>query len=109
MTVNLSMFAGVGAQLFDDNGVPLSGGKLYSYAAGTTTPQATYTTSVGNVAHTNPIILDSAGRVPSGGEVWLTDNVNYKFVVKKLLSGARKCGKIYCHLKPPNCQQPRTY
>jgi hypothetical protein len=82
MTVNLSMFAGVGAQLFDDNGSPLSGGKLYSYTAGTTTPRATYTTSVGNVAHTNPIILDSAGRVPSGGEVWLTDNANYKFVVK---------------------------
>lgn len=82
MAVNLSMFAGVGAQLFDNNGVPLSGGKLYSYTAGTTTPQATYTTSAGNVAHTNPIVLDSAGRVSTGGEIWLTNAVNYKFVVK---------------------------
>jgi len=82
MSVNLSMFAGAGAQLFDANGTPLSGGKLYSYTAGTTTPLATYTTSAGNVAHTNPIILDSAGRVPNGGEIWLTNNLNYKFVVR---------------------------
>jgi hypothetical protein len=82
MTVNLSMFAGVGAQIFDNNGVPLAGGKIFSYQAGTTTPQATYTTSAGNVARTNPIILDSAGRIPSGGEIWLTDAQNYKFVLK---------------------------
>lgn len=50
------------AQFFDDNGDPLSGGKLYTYAAGTTTPKATYTTAVGSVENTNPIILDSAGR-----------------------------------------------
>jgi parallel beta-helix repeat protein len=81
MTVNLSMFAGVGAQIFDSNGVPLAGGKIFSYQAGTTTPQATYTTSAGNIAHTNPIILDSAGRVPSGGEIWLVDGQSYKFVV----------------------------
>lgn len=81
MTVNLSMLAGAGAQFFDNNGDPLSGGKVYTYAAGTTTPQATYTTSAGNVAHANPIVLDSAGRVPSGGEIWLTDTVSYKFVL----------------------------
>jgi hypothetical protein len=82
MTVNLSMFAGVGAQLFDNNGTPLSGGKLFTYTAGTTTPRATYTTSAGNVAHTNPIILDSAGRVSTGGEIWLTGGVSYKFVLR---------------------------
>jgi hypothetical protein len=82
MTVNLSMLAGAGAQFFDNNGVILSGGLLYTYAAGTTTPQTTYTTSAGNVAHTNPIVLDSAGRVASGGEIWLTDAVAYKFVLK---------------------------
>lgn len=81
MAVNLSMLAGAGAQFFDNNGNPLAGGKLYTYAAGTTTPQATYTTSAGNVAHANPIVLDSAGRVPVGGEIWLTDAVNYKFVL----------------------------
>lgn len=80
MAVNLSMLAGAGAQFFDNNGVILSGGKLYSYAAGTTTPQVTYTTAAGNVAHTNPIVLDSAGRVPSG-EIWLTDALAYKFTI----------------------------
>ena len=82
MAVNLSMLAGAGAQFFDNNGVILSGGLVYTYAAGTTTPQATYTTSAGNVAHTNPIVLNSAGRVASGGEIWLTDAVAYKFVLE---------------------------
>lgn len=81
MTVNLSALAGAGQQFFDNNGNPLSGGKLYSYEAGTTTPQTTYTTAAGNVAHSNPIILDSAGRVPSG-QIWLTAGLNYKFVLK---------------------------
>jgi hypothetical protein len=81
MAVNLSAFGGVGWQFFDNNGVILSGGLIYTYAAGTTTPQATYTSSTGNTAHTNPIVLDSAGRVP-GGEIWLTMTLNYKFVLK---------------------------
>jgi hypothetical protein len=80
-TVALSVFGGVGAQFFDNNGVPLTGGKIFSYQAGTTTPLATYTSSSGAVAHTNPIILDSAGRVPSGGEIWVALQL-YKFVLK---------------------------
>lgn len=50
------------AQFFDSNGDPLAGGKLYTYAAGTTTLKATYSTSSGATANTNPVILDSAGR-----------------------------------------------
>ena len=80
MTVNLSALAGAGQQFFDNNGVPLAGGKLYSYAAGTSTPQATYTSASGATAHTNPIILDSAGRVATG-EIWLTAGSNYKFAL----------------------------
>jgi len=80
MAVNLSPVGGVAQQFFSNNGVPLSGGLLYTYAAGTTTPQTTYTTSAGNIAHTNPIILNSAGRVP-GGETWLTVGLTYKFVL----------------------------
>lgn len=80
MTVNLSALAGAGQQFFDNNGVILSGGKLYSYAAGTTTPQATYTSSSGSTAHTNPIVLNSAGRVATG-EIWLTSGVAYKFAL----------------------------
>jgi hypothetical protein len=77
---NLSSFAGAGAQFFDDNGSPLTGGKVYTYAAGTTTPLATYTTSAGTVANTNPIILDAAGR--TANETWLAVGTLYKFVVK---------------------------
>ena len=80
MTVNLSALAGAGQQFFDNSGVILSGGKLYSYAAGTTTPQATYTSASGSTAHSNPIILNSAGRVATG-EIWLTAGSNYKFVL----------------------------
>jgi len=82
MAVTLSLFAGAGAQFLDNNGNPLSGGKIYTYQAGTTTPLTTYTTNSGNIAHTNPIVLDAAGRVPSGGEIWLTLGIGYKFIVK---------------------------
>jgi hypothetical protein len=81
MAVFLSPVGGVAAQFFTNNGVPLSGGKLYTYAAGTTTPAATYTSSSGVTAHANPIVLDSGGRVP-GGETWLTDGTSYKFLLK---------------------------
>jgi hypothetical protein len=81
MSVSLSPFYGVGGQLFNNNGDPLAGGKINTYLAGTTTNEATYTTSAGNIAHTNPIILDGAGRVPSG-QIWLLFNTSYKFVVK---------------------------
>ncbi|MFZ4472913.1 MAG: DUF4183 domain-containing protein [Limnohabitans sp.] len=70
MAVFLSPVGGAAAQFFTNSGVVLSGGKLYTYAAGTTTPKVTYTSSSGSTAHTNPITLDSAGRVP-GGEIWL--------------------------------------
>jgi hypothetical protein len=82
MSVFLSPVGGAGAQFFDNNGNPLTGGKLYTYAAGTTTPQATYTTSAGNIAHTNPVVLDAAGRVADSGEIWLTAGSSYKFVLK---------------------------
>jgi len=82
MAVFLSPIGGAGWQFFNNSGsAPLSGGKLYTYAAGTTTPLVTYTSSVGITAHTNPIVLNSGGRVP-GGEIWLTDNVDYKFVLR---------------------------
>ena len=81
MSVNLSLLAGAGWQFFTDDGVPLAGGLLYTYAAGTTTPQATYTSSSGSTAHANPIVLNSAGRV-AAGEVWLTNGYSYKFLLQ---------------------------
>jgi hypothetical protein len=79
--VFLSPLGGAGAQFFDNNGVILSGGKIYTYAAGTSTPQTSYTSSSGATAHANPIILDSAGRVP-GGEIWLATGLVYKFTIE---------------------------
>jgi hypothetical protein len=80
MAVFLSPVGGVAAQFFTNTGAVLTGGKLFTYAAGTTTPLASYTTSAGTVARTNPIVLNSAGRVGDGGEIWLTAAV-YKFVL----------------------------
>jgi len=82
MAVNLSPYGGVGAQFLDNSGNVLTGGKIFTYAAGTTTNQVTYTTSAGNIPHSNPIILDASGRVPSGGEIWLTDGLSYKFILR---------------------------
>ena len=63
-------------QFFDANGAPLANGLLYTYAAGTTTPQATYTDSTGVSANTNPVILDSRGEA----SVWL-DTPLYKMAL----------------------------
>jgi hypothetical protein len=64
-------------QFFDGSGNVLSGGSIYTYAAGTTTQQATYTTSAGSTANQNPIVLNSAGMPPAG--IYLSP-VAYKFV-----------------------------
>lgn len=79
MAVNLSP-VGNGQQFFDNNGVPLSGGLLYTYQAGSSTPLATYTDINGTTANANPIVLNSSGRLDN--EVWLTYGFNYKFVLQ---------------------------
>lgn len=61
-------------QFFKADGTPLVGGKLYTYTAGTTTPQTTYTDSSGGTANTNPVILDSRGEA----NIWL-GGATYKF------------------------------
>ena len=81
MAVFLSPVGGAAAQFFTNTGSVLTGGKLFTYAAGTTTPLVSYTTSAGNVARTNPVVLDAAGRVPDGGEIWIT-SAAYKFVLR---------------------------
>lgn len=79
MSVNLSPI-GNGQQFFDNNGVPLNGGLLYAYQAGSSTPLTTYTDINGTVANSNPIVLDASGR--SATEIWLTYGYFYKFVLK---------------------------
>lgn len=73
-----------------DTGVPLAGGLLYTYSAGTTTPLATYSDVGLTVANANPIVLDAAGRATifllsssykwilktsAGVTVWTRDNI----------------------------------
>jgi hypothetical protein len=72
--VSLAPF--VKGQWFDNSGHPLSGGRIYTYIAGTTTALATYRDSQGLIPNTNPVILDSAGRA----DIWLT-GVAYKLVL----------------------------
>lgn len=49
-------------QWIDSNGVPLSGGKIYTYIPGTSTPAPTYADADMTTGLSNPIVLDSAGR-----------------------------------------------
>ena len=65
-------------QVFGTDGEPLVGGKIYTYAAGTSTPIATYTDYSAATANTNPIILDSRGQA----NIWLLNTVSYKFIVR---------------------------
>lgn len=77
-------------QFFDANGNPLVGGRLYTFAAGTTTPLDTYTDATGTIAASNPIVLNGRGEcevwlggapykfrleTSAGVEVWTVDNV----------------------------------
>ena len=65
-------------QIFGSDGLPLVGGKIYTYAAGTSTPIATYVDSAAVTTNTNPIILDSYGQA----NIWLINTTGYKFIVK---------------------------
>ena len=71
---------GNGQQFFDNNGQPLAGGLIYTYLAGSSTLLTTYTTVNGNVANTNPIVLDAYGRTPS--EIWMQTGYSYKFIIQ---------------------------
>lgn len=88
-------------QFFTAGGIPLVGGKLYSYAAGTTTPLATYIDAAGVSTNTNPIILDSRGEAavwlgassyklkltdPSDVEIWTSDNITTQDAMNALLA-----------------------
>lgn len=65
---------------FDNNGNMLSGGLLNVYQAGSfTVRQATYQDSAGTILNTNPIVLNSSGRIPA--EIWLDPTIVYNFVL----------------------------
>lgn len=67
-------------RFFDADGVPLAGGLLYSYVAGTATPLATYSDYDGTV-NTNPVVMDADGYA----DVWIDPSKFYKFILKDSL------------------------
>lgn len=62
-------------------GIPLAGGKLYTYLAGTTTQEPTYQDEDLTTANQNPITLDSTGSCV----LWLDPDKSYKFLLKSAL------------------------
>lgn len=68
-------------QFFTANGIPLVGGKLYTYVSGTTTPLATYVDQLGSASNPNPVIMDSRGEAG----VWLANAQLYTMVLKDSL------------------------
>lgn len=79
MTVLLSPIGNSMQPFLGLDNLPLAGGLLYTYQAGTTTPLATYTASDGAIPCANPIVLGTNG-IPAT-EIWLSSTNNYKFVL----------------------------
>lgn len=65
-------------QFFDNAGNPASGFRLYTYAIGTVTPQATYSDRAGVTPNANPIILDARGEAV----IYIPANLVYDYVLK---------------------------
>jgi hypothetical protein len=59
---------------------PASGGLLFTYVAGSSTKTTVYKDNAGGSSHTNPIVLDSGGNLPSGSEVWIPTGVTIDIV-----------------------------
>lgn len=74
-----ALFSPIGNGTLFSAGVVADSYQLFAYAAGTTTKQDTFTDVNGTVANTNPIVLNSYGQ--SANNVWLTDGLQYKFVL----------------------------
>lgn len=73
-------------QFWDDDGLFLVGGQLFTYQALTTTKQATFTDATGNTPLPNPIILNARGEVAPSAMgtscgLWLDPTLEYKFVL----------------------------
>lgn len=69
-------------RFFTNNGIPLADGQLFTYAAGTSTPQPTYTDSTGSTANANPAVMDANGYA----DIWLVVGLSYKIVLKDSLN-----------------------
>lgn len=78
MSVSLSpYFNGQQSNFIGGNAV---GWKVGTYVAGSNTPLASFTSSTGLSAQTNPVIYGALG-FPQTGQLWLTDGSAYKLVL----------------------------
>ena len=67
-------------QFIPGSATPANGGQLFFYLAGTSTKQTVYKDNAAATAWSNPIVLDSGGNLPLGGEVWFTQGISYKVI-----------------------------
>jgi Pectate lyase superfamily protein len=72
------------------DGTDNAAGKVYTYAAGTTTPQVTYTTPAAGTPNANPVILDATGRA----SIYLDPALSYKFVCQDSLGASVPDGTV---------------
>lgn len=77
MTASVNLAPPPKLRFVDANGNALVGGLVFTYAAGTTTKQATYTDSTGSTANTNPVVLDARGEA----SIWFDQTLAYKVVL----------------------------
>jgi hypothetical protein len=75
--------------VLDTNGNPVSGAKICTYLAGTTTPTATYSDSIGT-PNLNPITADSSGRFVA----YLLPGASYKFIFQDATGTAATCNGV---------------
>ncbi len=77
----MARLGGIDTQYFDDDGFPLSYGKLYCYETGTTTTKGTFHDTAETVPNTWPIELDAIGVPP---DIFFSGTA--KFVLKNTVS-----------------------
>jgi hypothetical protein len=72
-------------QFFDQTGIPLAFGCVFTYQVATVTPLGTYTDYTGTTLNPNPVPLTAGG----SANIWLQAGVSYTFRVKS--AGGSNC------------------
>src|SRR5512135_1535110 len=67
-------------QFIPGGNTPANGGQLFFYVAGSSTKQTVYKDNAAGTAWSNPIVLDSGGNLPNGGEVWFPTGQTFKVI-----------------------------
>src|SRR5690348_16915340 len=65
-------------QFFDQTGLPLANGCVFTNQVGSATPLVTYTDFTGQYPNPNPVILSAGG----SANIWILPGQAYRFIVK---------------------------